>query len=221
VIHAPETSGPKDSTGRPVLKPLRRVEFSVSTAQIIIASVLSVICLLGALGARAMNAVPPTWALALVAIGLAYPLAAVGYTFFKEDELGGYVGKERWIRLGVCAAVFAFTWGLYWFLSYYFGNKSLADIDALQLMIFVGLMFAAGIGASLGACELEVGQSFFHYAIYFLATLILALLAGVPLAEPILGGSAPDPYGLPKQNIKLPPGSTTDAVTPPPALAPE
>ena len=64
-------------------------------------------------------------------------------------------------------------------------------------------MFAAGIGASIGACELEVGQSFLHYAMYFAATVLLALIAGVPLAEPILGGSAVDPYGIPKQNSKI------------------
>lgn len=209
VIHAPETSGPKDSAGRPVLKPLRRVEFTVSTAQIIVASVLSALCLFGALGARATGSIPPTWALALVAVGLAYPLAAVGYTFFKDDELGGYIGKERWIRLGICAGVFAFTWAMYWGLAWYFGNRTLADVDALQLIVFVALMFAAGIGASIGACELEVSQSFLHYAMYFAATVLLALIAGVPLAEPILGGAKVDEYGIPKQNSKilLPPES--------------
>jgi hypothetical protein len=202
VIHAPETEGPKDSTGRPVLKPIRRTELNPSTIQIGIAVGVAAICLIAAIAAR-INGSTPTIGLALVAIGLAYPLASVGYTFFKDDELGGYIGKERWIRVGICSAVFAVTWGLYWFLSYYFGNKSLGEIDTIQMAIFIGIMFAAGVGASLGTCELEAGQAFLHYSIYFVATLLLALIAGVPLAQPISGANPKDPYGLPKPSAPI------------------
>jgi len=202
VIHAPETEGPKDSKGRPVLKPIRRTELNPSTIQIGIAIGVAVICLIAAIAAR-INGSTPTIGLALVAIGLAYPLASVGYTFFKDDELGGYIGKDRWIRVGICSAVFAVTWGLYWFLSYYFGNKSLGDIDTIQMAIFIGIMFAAGVGASLGTCELEAGQAFLHYSIYFVATLLLALIAGVPLAQPISGSNPKDPYGLPKPSAPI------------------
>jgi hypothetical protein len=197
VIHAPESSGPKDSTGRPVLKPIRRIEFDPSTLQIALASSVAVVCLIGAIVLRMMAQSPPTWVLVLAAIALAYPLASMGYTFFKDDELGGYIGKERWIRLGICAAVFAGTWGLYTLLAYYFGNRTLADIETLQMAIFLALMFGLGVAVSVGACELEVGQSFLHYAIYFVATLLLALIAGVELAQPLSSQSKTDAYGIP------------------------
>lgn len=216
VIHAPESSGPKDSTGRPVLKPLRRVDFNPSTIQIILASTIAAASLIAAIATRVVAQTPPTWALALVAIALAYPLASVGYTFFKDDELGGYVGRERWIRLGICAGVFVATWGLYWFLAYYFGNRRLADVESFQMAILIGLMFAAGVTVSIAACELEAGQAFLHYAIYFVATLLLALIAGAELAQPFSSQSPSDILGLPKQNstILLP---TSPQSQPPPA----
>jgi hypothetical protein len=211
VIHAPETSGPKDSAGRPVLKPLRRVEFNPSTWQIAIAATVAILCLIGAIALRVMAQSPPTWVLALACIALAYPLASMGYTFFKDDELGGYIGKERWIRLGICAAVFASTWGLYMGLAYYFGNRTLADVEPIQLAIFLALMFGLGIAVSVGACELEVGQSFLHYAIYFIVTLLLALVAGVELAQPFSRQSKNDIYGIPSRSVTVPVPTMSEA----------
>ena len=210
VIHAPETSGPKDSAGRPVLKPIRRIEFDPSTLQIALASSVAVLCLIGAIVLRMASQSPPSWILVLAAIALSYPLASMGYTFFKDDELGGYIGKERWIRLGICSAVFAATWGLYAGLAYYFGNKTLADIETLQMAIFLALMFGLGIAVSVGACELEIGQSFLHYAIYFVVTLVLALIAGIELAQPFASQSKSDGFGIPNRPgaVQLPSGST-------------
>ncbi len=199
VIHAPETSGPKDSAGRPVLKPLRRVEFNPSTLQIAVASAVAVLCLVGAIVLRVTAQSPPTWILFLAASALAYPLASMGYTFFKDDELGGYVGKERWVRLGICAAVFAATWGIYTGLAYYFGNRTLADVEPIQMAIFLALMFGLGVAVSMGACELEAGQSFLHYTIYFVVTLVLASIAGVELAQPLSSQKGIDRFGLPQQ----------------------
>jgi len=72
------------------------------------------------------------------------------------------------------------------------------------MAIFLALMFAAGIGASLGTCELEFSQSFLHYAIYFVVTLVLALIAGGELAQPLSKRSATDPYGLPQRSSSVP-----------------
>jgi hypothetical protein len=199
VIHAPETQGPKDSSGRPVLKPIRRVEFDPSTWQIILACAIAACCLIGAIFLRATSQSPPTWILVSAAIALAYPLTSMGYTFFKDDELGGYIGKERWIRLGTCAAVFAGTWGVYTLLAYYFGNRTLAEIEPIQMAIFLAVMFGLGVAVSVGACELEVGQSFLHYSIYFVVTLVLAAIAGVELAQPLASQSKNDIYGVPSR----------------------
>ncbi|MEK0424334.1 MAG: hypothetical protein RJB11_425 [Planctomycetota bacterium] len=222
VIHAPENYGPKDAAGKPVLKPIKRVDFTPNGFQILVASCVAALSIIAALWARVSGVTPPTWALALVATALAYPLASIGYTFFKDDELGGYIGQERLTRLGICAGVFALTWAIYWLVAYYFGNRVLAQVDTLQMAILIAIMFGLGVAVSIGSCELEVGQSFFHYAIYFVATILLALLAGVELAEPFSKNPNDPMIGLPKgsQKVLLPqvptPANTPEAAAPKP-----
>jgi hypothetical protein len=202
VIHAPETSGPKDSKGVSVLKPLKRAEFKLSKIETIVAIVVTVLALALSVYARVGFAQPPTWILMLGVVGLAFPLAWIGYTFFHDDELAEYSGQERNARVGICALIFAATWGLYWGLSYYMGNKVLADIDALLFAVLIVLMFAAGTVGSLAVMELEVGQSLMHYAMYFGVTFLLALVAGVSLADPLSGGDSDptNPASIPGVN---------------------
>jgi hypothetical protein len=171
--------------------------------------------LVGAIFLRATAQAPPTWILVGAAIALAYPLTSIGYTFFKDDELGGYIGKERWIRLGTCAVVFAGAWGVYTLLAYYFGNRTLADIEPIQMAIFLAIMFGLGVAVSVGACELEIGQSFLHYSIYFVVTLVLAIIAGVELAQPLASQSKSDIYGVPSRVRTAPMPAKPDSTAKP------
>jgi hypothetical protein len=203
VIHAPQTEGPKDSKGVAVLKPLKRAEFKLSKLELIVAGVLSILSLGWAIYGRTGFTEIPWWMPAIGVVALAFPIAWLGYTFFHDDELGEYSGQERLLRVGVCALVFAISWGVYWFLAYYLGNKRLADVDATQFAIFIAVMFVIGTLGSLASMELEVGQSLMHYAMFFSVTFLLALLMGVPMAEPIAGGSD-SPYPIKKQGTVLP-----------------
>jgi predicted Na+-dependent transporter len=110
--------------------------------------------------------------------------------------------------------VFALTWGVYWLVAYYFGNRVLAQVDTLQMAILVAIMFGMGIAVSIGSCELELSQSFLHYAVYFVATLLLALMAGVQLAEPFANNPDDPLIGLPKgsQKVLLPQQPSTPKV---------
>ncbi len=200
VIHAPEI-GPKDSKGVSVLKPLKRAEFKLSTREMIVAGVLAVLSLGFAIFARQFTE-PPTLLMAFGILALAFPLAWVGYSFFHDDELEEYSGKERSARVGVCALIFAVTWGLYWFLAFYFGNKTLADVDAVQFAIYLGIMFVVGSLGSLVAMDLAFGQALLHYAMYFTVTLLLAILAGVQLSEPMSSGKSKSPFPTINQQQK-------------------
>ena len=200
VIHAPEI-GPKDSKGVSVLKPLKRAEFKLSTREMIVAGVLAVLSLGLAIFARQFTE-PPTLLMAFGILALAFPLAWVGYSFFHDDELEEYSGKERSARVGVCALIFAVTWGLYWFLAIYFGNKTLADVDAVQFAVYLGIMFAVGSLGSLVAMDLAFGQALLHYAMYFAVTFLLALLAGVQISEPMSSGKSKSPFPTTNQQPK-------------------
>jgi len=200
VIHAPEI-GPKDSKGVSVLKPLKRAEFKLSTRELIVAGVLAVLSLGFAIFARQFTE-PPTLLLAVGILALAFPLAWVGYSFFHDDELEEYSGKERSARVGVCALIFAVTWGLYWFLAIYFGNKTLADVDAVQFAIYLGIMFVVGSLGSLVAMDLAFGQALLHYAMYFAVTFLLAMLAGVQISEPMSSGKSKSAFPTMNQQQK-------------------
>jgi hypothetical protein len=202
VIHAPEQSGPKDSKGVAVLKPLKRAEFKLSTKELIIAGALAVASLGFALFGRFGFAELPWWMPAIGVLVLAFPLAWIGYTFFHDDELAEYSGKERLTRVGSCAAIFALSWGFYWFLSYYMGNKTLSEVDSTQFAIYVVIMFAVGVLGSSLSMELEIGQSFMHYSMFFGVTFLLAMLMGLAIASPLSStDSSPYPIKKPVQVI--------------------
>ena len=201
VIHAPEV-GPKDSKGVSVLKPIRRKELKLTRSQIGIAVGFAAGSLLLAIVGRFAFATPPWWYLALGAIALAFPIAWTGYTFLRDDELGGFTGRELLVRVGICAAAFALTWGLYWGIGYYLGNSTLAEVDTVTMAILLAIMVGVGTAASLGAVELEFSQSFLHYGFYLAVTFLLAVLAGAEIAEPLDRGagspsSAPNAKRIP------------------------
>lgn len=185
VIHAPETSGPKNSKGVAVLKPIKRTEFRVGwmTWSIAIVGALSVVGI--AIAVRLSNAPPPAWLLILGAIAIAPPIVMLGYTFFRDDELDGYSGKEYWARAGICSLVFSFTWLLYYAIALYLDNKSLAEVPGSLMAILMLGMVAIGTGASLATLELETGQSALQYLSYFAACFFLCLIMGVELGEPL------------------------------------
>src|SRR5436305_682246 len=90
VIHAPEVSGPKDSAGVAVLKPLTRIETRLSTTQIIVivGSVVAVVVIAAVLRSQPMHV--RQLASMLGAVLLGPPLAFAGYTFLRDDELEPY-----------------------------------------------------------------------------------------------------------------------------------
>ena len=192
VIHAPEI-GPKDSKGVSVLKPLKRAEFKLSTREIIVACVLTVVSIGLSVFARGFPE-PPILLSALGVIALAFPLAWVGYSFFHDDELEEYSGKERSARVGVCASIFAVTWGLYWFLAFYMGRKTLAEVESIEFAMFLGTMFVVGTLGSMAAMELDFGQALLHFSMYFAVTFLLAILSGVQLSESLSSGKNKSPY---------------------------
>jgi hypothetical protein len=229
VIHAPEPTGPKDSKGRSVLKPIRRKEFNVSLPVMIGAGLSTLIVFGLALGIRFSLPEPPTALLVIGALLLAPPLVFVGYWFLQDDELEGFAGKELWIRSAICSVAFAATWALYSFIpSYLSGYQSLADFSGTDLLIMVPIMITIGTIVAVLTFELEAIQGLLHYMLYLSITVFLALIMGTKLASPFASdttisnprgsqGGAPEPA-----KALTPPNQTQPAATPssPDAKAP-
>lgn len=191
VIHAPEDSGPRDSTGRPVFKPIRRKDVKIRTPIIVGAIVSAVVVFAIAFGLGLSGAQPSTAVLALGALLVAPPLVFVGYWFLRDDELEGYHGRQLILRCGICALTFAGLWGLYAFVPRYVsGYATMEEYSGLDMVIFLPLMLIIGTVVAVAVLELEVIQGVLHYMLYFGTTFVLAWLAGAHLAEPLSGGNS-------------------------------
>ena len=179
VIHAPETSGPKDSKGQSVLQPIRRQETRLSRVMIIaiVASVLLV--LVGALVLRLTypGGKVPMPILIAGAILLAPPLSFAGYTFLRNDELAPLTRQELALRLIAPSVVYPLLWGIYWFVPAYL------DIDltgnGLALAFVIPVVIVAGAICAQASLELEFGAAALHYTVYLAATIVLRLILGM------------------------------------------
>ncbi len=188
VIHAPVDSGPKDSKGKSVLKPIRRQEVKLSLP-IVIGSVLGSLAVLGvALGFGLTKTSPPVALLGVSSILLAIPLVTAGYWFLRDDELQGYNGRELWIRTAICSFIFAALWGLYSFLpAFVSGYSTVAEMATFEMLMAIGMMIAIGTLAAILSLELETGQGLLLYMLYLVITFILAWVSGTPLSEILPG----------------------------------
>jgi hypothetical protein len=213
VIHAPEDSGPKDSKGVAVLKPIKRTEFAVGKLMWIGVAIGVIATLSVAISIRLSNTTPSTLMLVVGSILLAPPIVMFGYTFLREDEVDGYSGQEYLVRTAICSVVFAATWLFYWQISAYFENKVMADIPTGQMAVFMILMLAIGTVASLATFELETPQAVAHYLAYFAITFLLCWMMRVELGEPIATPKSPN---RPKATLQVAP----PAATPPAAKTP-
>ncbi len=186
VIHAPDDGAPKDREGKSVLKPLTREETDVTRKGLLITGGAILAALGVAIGFRATSGGEgaPLWAQIIGLISLAPPLIWAGYTFVREQELEAYTGAELRNRVLLLSAIFAALW-----LIYAFAPAYVLELDSASQMSFMvfGITFAVMLGvgalASAGTFELEFLSGLALAGLYLIATMVLALIAGVPLAS--------------------------------------
>ena len=197
-VHAPDNYGPKDSKGRATLKPLMRkkVKLSPVVAGGIAGAALFVLVFAFFMRADAFQDPVDgltTAGLAVTAIGLAIIAPALsygGYWFLRDRELGGYSGKSLWIRLGICAAVYAGMWAAYAPLSHALGGVAQ---DAWIWLIVAPPFLIAGTVAAFATLDLDIGSAFFHCCLFCVVTILLRLAMGL---EMIRGVPAIDPLNM-------------------------
>ena len=195
VIHAPELeAGAKDAKGRSILKPLKRKEakFQLNAALLIGGAVLLFAGLAFLAGHADLSESAKDWARIVGAVLLGPLVAYGGYTFLRNDEeLQPFHGSELLVRSLACGLGFAAMWGVYWYVGrtvfpiddYYAGK-----LEIFQIAILAGLALAGGTGVSFLSFDFEPLVGFFHFALYFGATVLLRALMGVPLLPGMGGG---------------------------------
>lgn len=175
VIEAPDTAGPKDSTGRPVFTPIKRTEAKISQPVAIgIGGAIFAVLLIALILRMSPKPISPVIT-ALGALILAPALAFAGYTFLRDDEYEPYRGTALWIRLAACSAVYAVLWGLYWGVFAYLNIHP----EFMQLLFVLPVVIAIGTVAAVATFDLEFTQAALHYLMYLAVTIFLRLLAGI------------------------------------------
>jgi hypothetical protein len=192
IIHAPELeAGAKDAKGRNVLKPIKRKEakFSSNITIGVVGGALLAVVVSWLVGRQYADGVP-IWFLALGAVLLGPPLAYAAYSFLRDDELGVYEGTAVILRSLSCGLVYAFLWGVYMYVGWnVYGDEAFkSGLEMVQLAILIGICAGLGTFAAYVSFDLEPITAFFHYALYFLVTIGLRFVMGLPFLPGMPGG---------------------------------
>ncbi len=199
VVHAPKHSGPSDSAGRPVLKPIKRSETKLTSTQIAIIACTIIGFLLAAMMMRMMvedKTEFPAWILRAGSILIAFPVVYGAYTFLRDQELGGFLGRDLWIRIPACSTVYALLWFAFWIANLAFpGNVTLTCGTG------VGAMIAIGAAAAMLLLDLDYLMGIVHFGLYLGVCVLARVILGIG-ALPGMLNSAPatpevDPGALP------------------------
>lgn len=181
IVHAPKDDGPKDSKGRSILKPIEREEVRV-TKWGILAVAASIVAAIGAaIFLRTMESIP-AFIPPLGALLLGPPLVWAGYTFARDQELEPFMGNELYGRVAICSVLFAALWLLYAFVpAYVMDYQSVSEMPIGAVFIALAAMLTIGTICSVVTFELETGGGVVHAGLYIISTMLLAMLAGIPL----------------------------------------
>lgn len=184
VIHAPRDDSPKDSKGRSVLKPIKRTETKVTRTGIIVtaATVLGLL-----IAAAAVRFVPslPNWVVAVVgAILVAPPAIYAGYAFARDAELEPFAGADLRNRILVLTPILALLWLLYAYIPVYlFELDAPSEMSLFMSGVMIVVVLAAGTFAAANTLDLEISGGLSVAGLYVVSVLVLALIAGIPLAS--------------------------------------
>lgn len=182
VIHAPEMSGPKDAKGRPVLKPLRRIETKATPlliGMIVGGLFISVVFALGMRLTFPKGDIPLVVP-ALASLLLAPPLVFGGYAILRDQELEPFRGREMLLRMAICSAVYVVLWLLYGYFPYYIGlvDKPADLLHLTEVAYIIPVLVVAGSFAAFASLDLPFGTAALHYGLYLVSTVLLSIIAG-------------------------------------------
>ena len=176
VVHEPEHSGPTDSKGRSVLKPISRAETVLSGVQItlIAATILGFLAVAFILKNYFTDKEAfPVWLLAIGAIVMAVPVTYVGYALLRNQDREPFYRNALLPRLGICIGAYSAFWLIMPLMGYAFPNN---DIGAI-----IGVIAMIAAGGFVGMMVLEFDYIFgvLHYGMYLGLCLLVRLIVGL------------------------------------------
>ncbi|MGA2621802.1 MAG: hypothetical protein ABSF26_29730 [Thermoguttaceae bacterium] len=175
-VHGGEdfATGGRSVEGKLVLKPIGRTQVQIRPL------------VAGAFAAAAAVVVGLAWADRWVGLLQSLPLRALGllvispvlvlaaYTFLRDDELEPYRGRELYLRIAACAAVYLILWAGLGYVRPY-----LSPDEIWQWVIVVAPLEGIGTMAACLALDLEPGNGCCHYTFYLLTTVLLGWIGGL------------------------------------------
>ena len=183
VIHAPDDGAPKDRQGVSILKPLKRTETDVTRKGMIITFGAILVAVAAAVGLRMGMETIPVYILAMGALFLAPPLVWSGYSFVRDSELEPYVGPDLRNRVVILSVILAALWLVYVFVpSYVMEYDSPEEMSYLWFGIIFAVMVGLGSLASVATFDLEPLNGLTLAGLYFIVSVVLALISGLTLA---------------------------------------
>jgi len=194
VVHEPEISGPKSISGEAILNPIRRKEVKITSTHITLVICLLVLFLISALVCNYTFADKfnfPSWILWISAIVMGPPICFAGYFMLRDQELGGFVGKELWVRILICSAIYALLW-----IAMPIGKYAFSDNYETGSWIMALIIMAAGGGAAGMLCfDMDYLMGIVHYGLYLVFCLLGRLVAGIGILPGWLGSPPLAPVG--------------------------
>ena len=189
VISAP-TTGPKDSEGREILKPIKRADRSMSQVQIglIIGALVGFLAIAFLLRLTIEDKQQfPLWILAVSAAVIAPPIALGAYTILKNAELEDFTGKSLWSRVLICGGIYALFWMAMPLAKYAFDDQYELGTWILALVGMLG----GGAAAGMLVFDFDYLTGLLHYGLYLGFCLIGRLIAGIGVLPGMLEQPAP------------------------------
>lgn len=192
VIHEQDT-GPKDSSGKKLSKPIARAETNLSSVHLVLIIGSILLFFVGALMLRFIGLDEGTQNILLYvgAVIVAIPAAYAAYTFLRNQDAGSFLGSDLWMRVGVCGLIYAALWLFMPLFGYMFPGSEMGSIFAIAGMI------AAGAAVGMLALDLDYLMGILHYGMYLGCCLIGRLLVGIDVL----------PKMAPKNNMQMEPVS--------------
>jgi len=103
-------------------------------------------------------------------------LAAGGSTRLgRPKQLEPYRGKELYIRVLACSAVYAALWGVFVFIP----TVLEIEFTSTQLLIVTVPFVLAGAFAAYASFDLEYLTGIMHYGLYLIVTVLTRVAAGL------------------------------------------